>query len=261
MRLDHLLSKELQSGEVVSKEMVLFELLVEDTGLHWQAHCSVLRVRAAPKGAASLFLSYPSSNLEPMEIPPYVLGLWCADGYWWSSSVGLSNVDGPLILRFGTYLTATLGRDRLRLRVYLQPREHIPQTLSALTDRISICRPYKMERTAYHVYVNSRPLLRAFRRARSELITLTTSDIGPYMAGRFDGDGSWGSTPRIVYSRSDEAETDQCLLDRAGISHTSVLYYSKANEYSLYIHKRDWTGFSELIGPFAWKATVGACRE
>ena len=64
MRLDHLLSKELQSGEVLSKERVLFELLVEDTGLHWQAHCWVLKVYGGPSGAAFLFLSHPAASFE-----------------------------------------------------------------------------------------------------------------------------------------------------------------------------------------------------
>ena len=27
----------------------------------------------------------------------YILGLWCADSYWWGSSIGLSNTNIDLI--------------------------------------------------------------------------------------------------------------------------------------------------------------------
>jgi len=45
------------------------------------------------------------------KIDPYILGLWLADRYWWGSSVGLSNTDERLILRFTTESLALQGGD------------------------------------------------------------------------------------------------------------------------------------------------------
>lgn len=109
-----------------------------------------------------------------------------------------------------------------------------------------------MRQTAYQLYVNSRPLLRGFENARRGLEALPDEYIGPYVAGRFDGDGSWGSTPRIVYRTEAEATIDQILLDRLSIR-TSVLHYRKANEYCIYIHKRGWRSFVDAVKASSWK--------
>lgn len=90
----------------------------------------------------------------------YAIGLWCADGYWWSSSIGISNVEPELVIRFGSYLRTQFPRNRLRLRIY--EVDGSDDRVLALTDRISIRPPSKMKRTAYQLYVNSRPLVRAF---------------------------------------------------------------------------------------------------
>ena len=92
----------------------------------------------------------------------YALGLWCADSYWWSSSIGLSNVESELILRFGIYLAKILDPDRVRLRIYEVPGNGIDDRVRRLTERVSVRPSHKMKRTAYHVYVNSRPLVRLF---------------------------------------------------------------------------------------------------
>lgn len=183
----------------------------------------------------------------------YALGLWCADGYWWSSSIGISNVEPELVIRFGRYLSKTLSSERLRLRVYEVVDQGIDEKVLALTDKISIRPASKMKRTAYHLYVNSRPLLRSFRIARAELGGVQTEYLGSYFAGRFDGDGSWGTTPRIAYTTREEALVDQILLSRAGIRESSVLYYRKANEYCIYVKKTDWERFDRLIGADSWK--------
>ena len=47
-----------------------------------------------------------------------------------------------------------------------------------------------MKRIAYHVYVNSRPLVRRFFRERSRLAQIDNRFVGAYIAGRFDGDGT-----------------------------------------------------------------------
>lgn len=195
------------------------------------------------------------SDLEARDADEaYILGLWCADAYWWSSSIGLSNAEPELTLRFGRYLTRILPPDRLRLRIYrVEDDPPDPEVLS-LTSRISIRPAVKARRTAYHVYVNSRPLLRLFFDARERVEELPPELIGAYFAGRFDGDGSWGTTPRIAYTTREEAETDVRLLAKVGVPHTSVLHYANVNEYCVYLFKSNAGRFLELIGERSWKA-------
>lgn len=186
----------------------------------------------------------------------YALGLWCADSYWWSSSVGLSNVEPALIQRFAAYLVDRLDRERLRLRIYQVASEPVDPISASITEKVSVRPSHRMKRTAYHVYVNSRPLLRWFRQARDSIPSLPIQLIGPYVAGRFDGDGNLGSRVRIAYTTRSEAETDAKLLSAAGVAYLSVLYYSKTNEYCIYIHKRNEEDFVRLISPFSWKTSL-----
>lgn len=186
----------------------------------------------------------------------YALGLWCADSYWWSSSIGLSNVEPELILWFGKYLSRALGPDRIRLRIYEVPEIGIDERVLRMTEKISVRPPFKMRRTAYHVYVNCRPLVRRFFEGRRRLSELDSKRVGPYIAGRFDGDGSFGTRVRIAYTTREEAQLDSQLLRAAGIENTSVLYYSKANEFCVYIHGSDVELFINLIRPYSWKASL-----
>ena len=157
-------------------------------------------------------------------------------------------------IRFARYLVTVLPPERLRLRIYkVDGREPDPQVM-ALTRSISIRPAFKMKRTAYHLYVNSRPLVRCFNAWRELLDNFPVEYLGSYFAGRFDGDGSFGTTPRIAYTTREEAEIDVRLLTRAGVLRTSTLYYKKANEHCIYIHKASWEQFRELIGPFSLKA-------
>jgi hypothetical protein len=183
----------------------------------------------------------------------YALGLWCADGYWWSSSIGISNIDPELVVRFSRFLTRRLSPDRLRLRIYqVIGCDPDPRVLQ-LTSRTSVRPAVKMKHTAYHLYVNSRPLLRHFLLAREKLDQLPVQYVGAYLAGRFDGDGSFGETPRIAYGRREEAQQDTRLLSRVGIEETSVLYYKKANEFCIYVHKSAWQRFEALLESYSWK--------
>jgi hypothetical protein len=181
------------------------------------------------------------------------LGLWCADSYWWSSSIGLSNVE-PVDMRFGGYLAKILEPERLRLRIYRASGSRPDARVLGLTDRVTVCAGHKMRRTAYHVYVNSRPLVRRFFSQRERLDEVAEESLGPYFAGRFDGDGSFGDTPRIAYTTCEEAKTGTVLLARAGIVRTSVLFYKSANEYCIYIHRANMNRLNALIQPFSWKA-------
>ena len=184
----------------------------------------------------------------------YAFGLWCADGYWWSSSIGLSNSEPELILRFGAFLERLLPRERLRLRIYQVPGREPDHRVLGLTEHRSVRPAYKMRRTAYHIYVNSRPLVRRFFAARGRVDRLPVRLLGPYFAGRFDGDGTFGATARIVYRSKVEAETDRLLLYRIGARGTSVLFYKKANEYCIYIHRSSLPRFAQLIEPYSWKS-------
>ena len=183
----------------------------------------------------------------------YALGLWCADGYWWSSSIGISNVEPELVVRFASHLSGELSPDRLRLRVYrVEGVEPDPRVLE-LTKRVTVCPAFKMKRTAYHLYVNSHPLTRRFFLDRERLLEMPTGYLGAYFAGRFDGDGSWGTTPRIAYTTEAEAHVDSSLLARAEVVNTSVLFYKKANEYCIYIQRPDWERFEDLLRTRSWK--------
>lgn len=186
----------------------------------------------------------------------YALGLWCADSYWWSSSIGLSNVEPELILWFGKYLSRALSPDRIRLRIYKVPEIGIDERVLRMTERVSVRPPFKMRRTAYQVYVNCRPLVRRFFEGRRRVSELDSKWVGPYIAGRFDGDGSFGTRVRIAYTTREEAQLDSQLLRAAGIENTSVLYYSKANEFCVYIHGSDVELFTNLIRPHSWKASL-----
>lgn len=121
----------------------------------------------------------------------YIIGLWCADGYHRTSSIGLSNIDEGLIERFASFLRKSFPKERMKLRIY---------------EANSGKRKHK----AYHVYVNCRPLLRWFRKWKNGELRLSKTMIAPYLAGRFDGDGSIGKDfyrdCRIIYGTQDEKD-------------------------------------------------------
>ena len=194
-------------------------------------------------------------------VDAYAVGLWCADSYWWSSSAGISNVEPDLVVRFSGYLSRDYPRERLRLRVYEVPGNPPDERVTALTDRISIRPASKMKRTAYHLYVNSRPLVRRLFALRTRLEEIPDRLLPAYLAGRFDGDGNLGATPRIAYTTEEEARTDQRLLARIGVEHTSVLHYARASEYCIYLHVSSVDLFKERVGPHSWKVSRSSCRD
>ncbi|MCG2719357.1 MAG: hypothetical protein L6266_01270 [Nanoarchaeota archaeon] len=151
----------------------------------------------------------------------YILGLWCADGYWWSSSFGLSNMDEDLINKFRIFFNKHFLKTRIKF-------------------------------DGSHIFVNSRPLLREFRAARAEIDKLEkTSVIKAYFAGRFDGDGSVSkdlrSNCRIVYSNKKETEIDKLLLEKIKITNTKIYYYKTARTFCLYISRYEAKKFFKKI--------------
>ena len=106
-----------------------------------------------------------------------------------------------------------------------------------------------------HVYVNSRPLLRTFVKARGTVEILSGKNINAYFAGRFDGDGSIAkdlrSDCRIVYTNSEEVRIDQKLLQKIGITETNVYEYKRAHTHCLYIFRTQSTQFVDLIREYS----------
>ena len=77
----------------------------------------------------------------------YIAGLWCADGYHRTSSIGISNTDLALVERFKDFFLQIFPKERIKLRIYN------PDS-------------FKRRTKAYHLYVNSRPLLRKFKQIK-----------------------------------------------------------------------------------------------
>jgi len=157
----------------------------------------------------------------------YILGLWCADSYWWSSSVGLSNTDVDLIERFRKFLKRFFPESRIKS-------------------------------TQYHLFVNSRPLLREFVAGKKNVGKLKQPQIiRAYFAGRFDGDGSIDKNLRndcrIVYSDREETKTDKILLRRIDINNVKIYHYKTANTFCLYVSRYDVKKFLRNILPYSSK--------
>ena len=160
-------------------------------------------------------------NFFSNEKDAYILGLWCADSYWWASSIGLSNTDSDLIEVFRKFLKRFFPEKRIKF-------------------------------SRNHLFVNSRPLLREFRKAKDNLESLKKETIiKSYFAGRFDGDGSIDrnlrNDCRIVYGRKSEAEIDKEILRRIGISKAKIYYYKSAKTFCLYISRYETKKFLENI--------------
>ncbi|OGZ20492.1 MAG: hypothetical protein A2654_01555 [Candidatus Nealsonbacteria bacterium RIFCSPHIGHO2_01_FULL_43_31] len=166
-------------------------------------------------------------NFFSKEKDAYILGLWCADSYWWASSIGLSNTNSDLIDVFRKFLEKHFSKDRIKFN-------------------------------RHHLFVNSRPLLREFVLAKNSLNKLKRIKvIRAYLAGRFDGDGSIDKNLRndcrIVYARRIEAEIDKKLLSRIGISNTKVYYYKSARIFCLYISRFESKKFLDNILAYSLK--------
>ena len=160
-------------------------------------------------------------NFFSNEKDAYILGLWCADSYWWASSIGLSSTNPDLIEAFRKFLKRFFPEKRIKF-------------------------------SRNHLFVNSRPLLREFRKAKDNLESLKKETIiKSYFAGRFDGDGSIDKNLRndcrIVYGRKSEAEIDKEILRRIGISKAKIYYYKSAKTFCLYISRYEAKKFLENI--------------
>lgn len=186
------------------------------------------------------------SSLLTNPADAYILGLWGADRYLRTSSIGLSNTNLVLIYRFLDFLLMKFPKDRIRIRVY---GNRVSKRLNGFKK--SFCKCSKNVLTAYHVYVNSRPLVREFLFSLDNRKLLAKDCIYPYFAGRFDGDGSISSKGefcRIVYGDLKELTLDRSLL--IGIN-TSVYRYTSAGTYCLYFSKGTLPKFLERIRAYS----------
>lgn len=181
----------------------------------------------------------------------YIFGLWSADGYYWSSSIGITNVDRKLVDRFARYLETLFSKERIKLRTYY-PQGQKPREATGPTYPMRLAK-----QLAYQLYVNSRPLLRLFQKAERDVALLPIKYIPAYFAGRFDGDGSVDKNLRndlrIVYGNKEEAETDQSLLAKLKRYKTRVYHYRSAQTHILYVSRDDAEQFLHNIRPYSIK--------
>lgn len=176
----------------------------------------------------------------------YILGLWGADRYLRTSSIGLSNTNVRLIKIFLEYLLERFPISRIRFRVY-----GVEDTSLTSGFKVSYCKGSKNVLTAYHIYVNSRPLVREFLFSLRNRNFLAKDCIYAYFAGRFDGDGSLSLDKkicRIVYGNLEDLLIDQYLLTNIN---TSVYEYGSARTYCMYFKKSTLSNFLEQIRPYS----------
>lgn len=199
-------------------------------------------------------------NFFSSEKDAYILGFWCADGYSRTSSVGISNTDSDLLKKFAQFLKEYFPIDRLRLRIYypMEVDYKIDEKILECVRKIVRYPSKKAKKVGYHLYVNSRPLLREFREAKGTLERLKKVNIvKAYFARRFDGDGSIDKNLRndcrIVYGRENEPEIDKKILKRIGISKTNVYYYKSAKTFCLYVSRYEAKKFLKEIWPYSLK--------
>ena len=205
-------------------------------------------------------MNAPFCNLFESSFKAYILGLWCADGYHRTSSIGISTVDLDILENFYKFLITLFPQERLRLKFYYPPVSCTDGELewSKRVGKIFRYISGKALSLAYHLYVDSRPLLRSFREARLQLSEATDKEIlSAYFAGRFDGDGSLAKNGlndcRIVYSDFTEADIDKKLLGKLGIRKVNIYYYANAKTHCLYIFKKEVTNFLGRIQKYSIK--------
>lgn len=191
----------------------------------------------------------------------YILGLWCADGYHRTSSIGISNINEDIVQRFQKFLLRLLPRERLRLRIYYPKSRSWSRKINVeyyneLADKVVYYPSIKASVAGLHLYVNSRPLLRMFVAARQNVLEFQDQNlIAAYFAGRFDGDGSIAkdlrSDCRIVYSSLEEAVRDLKLLKRLGFKKAKIYKYRKARTICLYISRYEAGLFLDKIKKYS----------
>ena len=193
--------------------------------------------------SSTSFCNFPKSTEDY-----YILGLWCADGYHWTSSIGLSNIDLSLIQKFREFLSGLFSKDRIKLDQY---------------------KTGKRKYVGYKLYVNCRPLLRIFKEFKDngERKINNSEYIKAYIAGRFDGDGCISKDLkrdcRISYGNEIDAKLDADLLKEIDII-PKLYRYRTSNTFVIYISRFDTNKFINAINPYSiklQKLVLGSRRD
>ncbi len=174
-------------------------------------------------------------GVEPQAFA-YILGLWLADGYWRSSSIGLTSVNPKLIDKFSKFLLKVAPSHPLKKRIY------------------EVKKGEKRKQTAVQVYVNNRPLTRLFMSTKTGDLNVSSKNLLAYLAGRIDGDGhvdtKHRSGIRIAYSSNEDAVRDQKMF---GETNVRLYQYTQAGTYVLYLKKHFRERISKEIKKFSLK--------
>ena len=183
--------------------------------------------------SSTSFCNFPKSEEDY-----YILGLWCADGYHWTSSIGLSSIDLALIHKFRKFLLKIFSKERIKLDQY---------------------KTGKRKYVGYKLYVNCRPLLRIFKEFKdnSDRKLNNVEAIRAYIAGRFDGDGCISrdlkKDCRISYGNLKDANLDCNLLPKIGITNYKLYRYRTSNTFVIYISRFDTKKFIDAINQHSVK--------
>lgn len=166
----------------------------------------------------------------------YILGLWLADGYWRSSSIGLTSVNSKLIGKFVKFLLKVAPSHPIKERIYIVKEGD------------------KRKQTAMQVYINNRPLTRLFMSFKTGVLNIPHQYLPAYLAGRIDGDGhvdtKYRSGIRIAYSNKEDAIRDQKLF---GKTNMSLYQYKAARTFVLYLKKNYRDRISQEIKKYSLK--------
>ena len=168
----------------------------------------------------------------------YILGLWLADGYWRSSSIGLTSVTPELIEKFANFLIRVAPSHTIKKRIY------------------QVKKGEKRKQTAIQVYINNRPLTRTFMSYKTGNLYVPKPYLMAYLAGRIDGDGhidtKHRSGIRIAYSSKEDADRDQKLF---GVTNVSLYQYIAAGTFVLYLKKNYRERIVQAIKKYSVKLT------
>lgn len=170
----------------------------------------------------------------------YFLGLWLADGYWRSSSIGLSSTNKTYLIEFEGFLKKIAPGYDIKERIY-KPKKGEKRSL-----------------IAKHIYVNSRKLTRFFMSFKSKLsLDIPFGYLPAYFAGRIDGDGhfdrKYRTGIRISYSDEKDARRDLELLFRLNNRPASLYFYSTAKTWVIYFRKKFFNEFFPRLYKYSHK--------
>lgn len=170
----------------------------------------------------------------------YILGLWLADGYWWSSSVGISSTSKIILSRFEKFLRKVCPTHPIKEHIYKPGKGQ------------------KRRLVAKHLYVNCRPLTRYFMSWKSkEKLVIPVKFLPAYFAGRIDGDGhvdkKHRTGVRIVYGTKIDALRDFLLLEKLGEKPASLYEYKAAKTWVLYFRRNFLRKVTPKIAKYSFK--------